>query len=342
MARGSLFTPFDQGRIYGLHEAGYSQREIAERLNTDKGTIGRVLKRLERDPRTPPRRGKPTVLSTSKHQRLVDRLTLDAFYRRLRIEQIAHLEGLDNHDIKTIRKALLKEGYSRHPAQRKPLLSERNKAERLYWAQEHVNWSDRQWERLLWTDEASIRCGYWGQVYVTRKQDEALNKDCLFARFRDYSAYMVWGSVSQSGPKEFFVFEKGGINQDVYIKNIVPLIQKAAIAIQEEGIFRQKALVVQDGAPSHTAKATQAEFLSKGLELIKWPAQSPDLNPIENIWSLLKYKTGLHFPTTRDKVVEAAQLEWSRLTASDISRCCQSMRQRCQAVIDAQGGPTRW
>jgi len=66
-----------------------------------------------------------------------------------------------------------------------------------------------------------------GQVYVTRKQDEALNKDCLVARFRDYSAYMVWGSISQSGPKEFFVFEKGGVNQDVYIKNIVPLIQKA-------------------------------------------------------------------------------------------------------------------
>ncbi|KXL43869.1 MAG: hypothetical protein FE78DRAFT_33160 [Acidomyces sp. 'richmondensis'] len=63
MARGSLFTPFDQGRIYGLHEAGYSQREIAERLNTDKATIGRVLKRLERDPRTPPRRGRPTEAS---------------------------------------------------------------------------------------------------------------------------------------------------------------------------------------------------------------------------------------------------------------------------------------
>jgi len=93
------------------------------------------------------------------------------------------------------------------------------------------------------------------------------------------------------------------------------LIQKAAIAIQEEGIFRQSALVVQDGAPSHTAKAIRAEFLSKGLELIKWPAQSPDLNPIENIWSLLKYKIGLHFPT-RDKVIEAAQLEWSRLTVT--------------------------
>lgn len=119
------------------------------------------------------------------------------------------------------------------------------------------------------------------------------------------------------------------------------MIQKAAIAIQEEGFFRQSAIVVQDSAPLYTAKAIRAEFHSKGLELIKWPVQLPELNPIENIWSLLKYKIGLHFPTAQDKVVEAAQSEWSRLTASEISRCCQSMRQRCQAVVDAKGCPTR-
>ena len=75
---------------------------------------------------------------------------------------------------------------------------------------------------------------------------------------------------------------------------------------------------------------------------MSWPANSPDLNPIENIWSLLKHRIGKHFPTTRDEVITAIQTEWSQLTASDISRACQSMRERCQAVIDANGGHTRW
>ena len=99
---------------------------------------------------------------------------------------------------------------------------------------------------------------------------------------------------------------------------------------------------MQDNASIHKAHKTIALFRSLGLQLMTWPANSPDLNPIENIWSLLKYRIGLHFPRTRDQVIAAVELEWSRLTSSDVARVCQSMRQRCQAVIDAAGGATRW
>ncbi|KXL47203.1 MAG: hypothetical protein FE78DRAFT_132636, partial [Acidomyces sp. 'richmondensis'] len=77
---------------------------------------------------------------------------------------------------------LKKEGYGRRIARRKPLLTEAQKEARLQWANHHVDWSDRQWSRIIWTDEASIRCGYFGQVYVTRKADEEFYKDCLIPR----------------------------------------------------------------------------------------------------------------------------------------------------------------
>lgn len=345
MPQRKPFTPFEQGVIYGLHKhANWPLQQIATKLNTTKGAISKLICRVEREPRTPPLRGRPPVLTTRKRQRLVNRLTIDAFHRRLRIDQIGQLEGF-NFCIRTLRRALQKEGYSRRPAQRKPFLTERHKAERLQWAQEHVNWSDRQWERVLWTDEASVRCGYWGQVYVTRRQDETFNEDCLIARFRKYSACMIWGSISQSGPKELFIFEQGSVDGMVFRRSIVPLIQKATTEMQQEGGifgFNQRAVIMQDGASLHTAKATRDLFLSKELDVMKWPAQSPDLNPIENIWSLLKHRIGLHFPRDREAVIRAARLEWSRLTVSDTSRACQSMRQRCQAVIDTQGGHTRW
>lgn len=47
------------------------------------------------------------------------------------------------------------------------------------------------WERVLFTDEASIRCGYFGQVYVTRTANEEFHEDCLAARFRKYSAIII-------------------------------------------------------------------------------------------------------------------------------------------------------
>jgi len=128
--------------------------------------------------------------------------------------------------------------------------------------------------------------------------------------------------------------DAGSINGDIYRKKVVPFIQKAAYK-QQKGIFGQPSVVMQDNAIIHTARATITLFLDK-------PANSPDLNPTENIWTLLKHRIGLHFPTTRTAVIEAVQLERSRLTVADISRACQSMRQRCQAVIDAEGGHTKW
>ena len=125
-------------------------------------------------------------------------------------------------------------------------------------------------------------------------------------------------------------------------EDIVPLIQKAAQTQQEASIFGQPVIIMQDNASIHKAKATLALFKDKRLILMEWPANSPDLNPIENLWSLLKYRVGLHFPTTREAVITAIQLEWSRITVSDVSRICQSMRQRCEAVIEAEGGHTKW
>ena len=78
------------------------------------------------------------------------------------------------------------------------------------------------------------------------------------------------------------------------------------------------------------------------LILMEWPANSPDLNPIENIWSILKYRIGLHFPTTRAEVEAAIQTEWNKLSHSDTLSVCQNLRERGEAVIKAKGGHTKY
>jgi hypothetical protein len=271
----------------------------------------------------------------------VDRLQLNATTRRLPLSQLASLEDL-NFDFRTIRTALQKEGYSRHRARAKPLLPKEQKERRLQWALDHIAWSDRQWARVIWTDEASFCCRYFGQVYVTRKIGEEFNPDCLVARLRKYSACMIWGAIIALGPKELVVFEKGGVDGHVYRTQILPRLGRVEQVYSHESLFNQKPLVVQDNAPIHKAGLTMAIFEQSGIDLIPWPANSPDLNPIENIWAILKRRVSKHFPTTREAVIQAIQIEWSRLTASDCARACQSMRARCQAVIEAEGGHTKW
>lgn len=128
----------------------------------------------------------------------------------------------------TLQAALRQQGYERRIARQKPLLTLTQKDARLQWAQEHVQWSDRQWFPVLWTDEAAIRCGFFGQVYVTRRQDEEFAEDCLTARFRKYSACMLWGCIAADSPKQCFVFDKGSINREVYRTQVVPLISSIA------------------------------------------------------------------------------------------------------------------
>ncbi|KYG39934.1 hypothetical protein M433DRAFT_9570 [Acidomyces richmondensis BFW] len=65
MPQRKPFTPFEQGVIYGLHKhANWPLQQIATKLNTTKGAISKLICRVEREPRTPPLRGRPPVLTT--------------------------------------------------------------------------------------------------------------------------------------------------------------------------------------------------------------------------------------------------------------------------------------
>jgi transposase len=74
---------------------------------------------------------------------------------------------------------------------------------------------------------------------------------------------------------------------------------------------------------------------------MKWPANSPDLNPIENVWRLLKYRVGKRFPKTDKEVRQYIKEEWERLQVDDFKKYIDQMHEHCEAVILANGGHTK-
>jgi transposase len=137
-------------QVKTLHSAGYSQREISKKLD-----IGRMkVRKAIYGPTTPQhkRSGRHTTINGDEKRRIIDWVCSSKQSRRASWEQIAAQLDMPDRTY-AIRNILRKEGFARRIARRKPPCSEPNRQSRLAWAQEHVDWTPEQWNRLLWTDE---------------------------------------------------------------------------------------------------------------------------------------------------------------------------------------------
>ena len=105
----------------------------------------------------------------------------------------------------------------------------------------------------------------------------------------------------------------------------------------------QQLAIMEDNTPVHTARVSRDFLKKEGIKKIDWPAKSPDLNPIENVWLVLKRNIqDLYQPKNVPKMQEAIQQAWDDFPTSILDHLINSMPNRMQAVIEAKGGSTWW
>ncbi len=97
-------------------------------------------------------------------------------------------------------------------------------------------------------------------------------------------------------------------------------------------------------ASAHNAKFIRAAIVNMRIKLLDWPGNSPDLNSIEDVWSLLKeWINKLRSKSyTRKQIEKAIQKEWNSLKPMNIETLIDSMPTRIQAVLAANGDSTRY
>jgi transposase len=134
-----------------------------------------------------------------------------------------------------------------------------------------------------------------------------------------------------------------GIDWYRYVNEIVrPIIIPSVRQLKGERF--QRIYVLQDGAPPHINKETLRIFKRHGVWLVNWPGNSPDLNPIEHIWDLIKSRIDEKYGyMIDDKALEAAWYEqWELLDVEvDINPLFDNMQAICQQVV-GQGGDNRF
>ena len=165
-------------------------------------------------------------------------------------------------------------------------------------------------------------------------------QQALCPRVKHPPSIMVWGGMSERGLTSLAVIV-GTVDSRAYQDILNGYLIRTADALYPEGWFLQ-----QDNAPSHKSKATMKFFQDQGLQVLDWPANSPDLNPIETLWAIIKRRLAECKKTTVmdwKQKVEIEKIEiWDEISDKQLQRLVESMPRRIEACIAAAGCHTKY
>uniref|UniRef100_A0A915CW68 Tc1-like transposase DDE domain-containing protein n=1 Tax=Ditylenchus dipsaci TaxID=166011 RepID=A0A915CW68_9BILA len=109
------------------------------------------------------------------------------------------------------------------------------------------------------------------------------------------------------------------------------MLPDASTRLAEDWIFQH------DNDPKHASKLVKKFLSDNNVDVLKWPAQSPDLNPIEHLWKELDRRIRNRTRKKTGELFNALSKEWSKIFLDVVMKLLDSVPRRCEAVIAAKG-----
>ena len=145
---------------------------------------------------------------------------------------------------------------------------------------------------------------------------------------------MVWAGISRKGATNICLLNasvNSAVYQEVLRTHLLPFLQRKL----------PKGRLQQDNAPCHTAKATQKFMKTNKIPLLTTPPESPDLNPIENVWHEMKhYIRTTAKPRNKEELLQAIQALWATVTPEKCNRYIGHLKKVIPKVIELNGDAT--
>lgn len=283
-------SEFDRGRIIAYRDCGLSYRDIAARVGRDPMTSKRIWDRWVQEGNTERHAGsqRPPITNARQDRHVIrsalwDRSTTSQTLSR----ELGSYAGRQV-SARTVRRRLQQHGLSaRRPLLRLPLTLRLRQA-RLQWCIQRRTWT-QEWRRVVFTDESRYCIKHHdGRIRVWRHRGERSLPACIRHRHTGPSpGVMVWGGIGYTS-RTPLVRIVGNLDSRRYLTDVLRPVVVPYLQGLRDPTFQQ------DNARPHVSRIVLTYLGMEGVRILPWPARSPDLSPIENVWSMVAERLARH------------------------------------------------
>jgi len=316
------------------HPAGpkWGYEKIAAYVHCSKSAVIYWVKkyRQDKDLTDEKKSGRPRCTTEMEDNRIIKMAKLNHDITSGEIQQAFEKKGVEV-SVWTIRRRLSETGGKFVKEISKPLLSERHRANRFKWAKDHQNFN---WNNVIFTDESTF------QLYRSNKKVwQFIGRRKVFRTVKHPQKVHVWGCFSASGFGKLICFRQNLESIfmcTIYEKGLLP----SACKLFGEGNIEW--ILQEDNDPKHRSKICKKWKEDFGVVVLPWLSMSPDQNPIENVWQLLKIKISKKKINTTKGLKGELRKEWNRLSNQLAENLVNSMKRRVAALIESEGDYTMY
>ncbi|CAJ0946789.1 unnamed protein product [Ranitomeya imitator] len=308
-------------------------------LGVKKSTVGAIIRKWKTYKTTDnlPRSGAPRKIPP-RGVRMITR-TVSKNPRTTRGDLVNELQRAGTNVTRpTISNTLRHHGLRSCSARRVPLPKPVHVRARLKFAREHLDDPEKFWENVLWSDETKLELfGRNTTCRVWRKKNTELHPSNAIPTVKHGGEnIMLWGCFSAKGPGRLIrVHERmnRAMYREILSANLLPSAR--ALKMKRGWVFQH------DNDPKHTARATKEWLRKKHFKVLEWPSQSPDLNPIENLWRELKVRVAKRKAKNITALEEICMEEWANIPTTVCGNLVKTYRKRLTSVIANKGYITK-